>query len=187
MTYPLTCTECRDHLSAYVDADHRDLLHTRLRRRIGAHLDTCPACDTIYRARRDVARELRTVTPLIGRADAPRLGAIWAAVQSELAAPRRVRRLSGRASMQYGAVVFTLLLVLVLPLVLGGQPFTFALPVPPTPIIEAEATEASTAALSAAGSTAAATPAHTVALLDERPTMPPQPRYAPTEVATDIP
>lgn len=182
MMQSLTCKECRDLLPAYYDSDQRDRVPAAIRRQIGAHLDTCPACDARYRAHRGVTLELRSVAPLIGSAERPPLGAIWSAVQSELIGSRArpVARL--RTSLRYSVALVTLLIAILLPMLISGGHLAFALPVPPTPVVEDDP-EITQPGLSVVVVMATPDPAAG----DVTPTLPQAPRYAPTAVSTEIP
>jgi anti-sigma factor RsiW len=185
---PLTCKECLDLLPAYYDSDQRQRMPAAVRRQIGAHLDRCPACDDRYRAHREIARELHSVTPLIGSAGRAPLTAIWSAVQAELTgSPAR----SGDrliVSLRYSAALLTLLIVMLLPVLFGGGRWMFALPLPPTPTVEVERT-VTQPALSVVAAIMTPAPMRTglISIDAAGPTLPQAPRYAPTTVATDEP
>jgi len=140
----------------------------------------------VYVVQRGVSHDLRATAPLLGRADATRLDLIWAAVQSDLSAPRRpVFPTDWHGSLRYGAAVLALLLALTVPMAISGGQLTLALPIPPTPS-SGEATETAPL-LPATLPTAVAVVNYGVMLDAARPTLPPAPRYAPTTAATDVP
>ncbi|MCS7070653.1 MAG: zf-HC2 domain-containing protein [Anaerolinea sp.] len=183
---PLTCRECRDLLPVYADGERR--VSASLRRRIGAHLDRCPACDKVYRAHREIARELRSVTPSIGGSTRAPLSAIWSAVQAELAGStaRSADRLA--VSLRYTAALVTLLIVILLPVLVGGGRWTLALPLPPTPIVVGDrAVTQPSLSVVAAIMTPGPMQSGLVSVDGAGPTPPQAPRYAPTTVATDEP
>lgn len=185
---PLTCKECRDLLPVYHDSDQRQRMPAAVRRQIGAHLDRCPTCDELYRSHRDIARELHSVTPLIGSAGRASLTAIWSAVQAELtgSSPRSGDRLI--VSLRYSAALLTLLIAMLLPVLIGGGRWMFALPLPPTPTVEAERT-VTQPGLSVVAAIMTPVPAQPdlIPVGAGGPTLPQAPRYAPTTVATDEP
>lgn len=126
----ISCHECRKLIPAYVSRE----LSTSLRRRVGAHIDECEACYTVYLRQREIAHELVQQVPAIGRTNAPQLGKIWNAVQTEMVLPPPTSwsRLPKRQSI----VTIALILILLLSS-LGYQALqhraVMALPVPPTP------------------------------------------------------
>lgn len=126
-TPSLSCQNCRAKLPAYL---HREL-NPRLRRRVAAHLNNCPACYAAYREQQDIARELQDMLPAFGQTDSVQLGRMWSAVQTEMAQPQRRFQPVFRARYSLGVVA--LLVALALPWMLGGQSRALALPMPPTP------------------------------------------------------
>jgi len=176
----LTCRECRELLPAYYDGDQRDRVPAAVRRQIGAHLDSCPACDALYQAHRGVVRELRSVTPLIGSRERPPLSAIWSAVQTELIGAHTRSHTGLRVSLRYTVALVTLLIALLLPMIISGERLAFALPVPPTPVVEDDLVVTPPGKLAIV---VMATPGPT----DIGPTLPQAPRYAPTAAATESP
>lgn len=186
LTHPLTCRECRDFIPAYTQRE----LATLLRHRVGAHLDGCTSCSAVYRAQRDVTRDLRGTLPAIGVADTRRLNGIWTAIQQEMARPRRrtpphPRRISASALVVVAALMLTLSL--------GANRLALALPVPPTPAelaaqgdgdrLAASRTEAQIAMISDLIVQPSPTPASGHGS-DLTVTPPGAPRYAPTVETT---
>jgi anti-sigma factor RsiW len=104
-----SCHDCREYLPAYISRD----LPPTVRRRVGAHLDTCEACYTVYQRQREITHKLAQQVPLVGKADAPRLGKIWSAVQAEMTRPRRSSW--NQIPRRHGVVILILVLVLLLP------------------------------------------------------------------------
>lgn len=175
----LSCHECRKWIPAYVSRE----LPTTLRRRVGAHLDSCEACYTIYLRQREVAHELVQQVPAIGRADAPHLGKIWSAVQSEMALSRpspwvRIPR--------HGLVTIALVVVLLVSS-LGYQALqqrvVMALPVPPTPTELRDSTSQAVAMATAECNCAPSLSATSA----PKYTVPARPNYAPDASATETP
>jgi anti-sigma factor RsiW len=180
MMNSLSCHDSRKFIPAYVSRE----LPTSLRRRVGAHLDGCEACYTVYMRQRKVAHELVQQVPAIGRADAPRLGKIWNAVQAEMALPRPSSW--SRMTRRHGIVTIALVLALLLPS-LGYQALqqrvAMALPVPPTPTESVDRTSQAVAMATAEcrcapSSAATAAPNYT---------LPARPNYAPNASATGTP
>jgi predicted anti-sigma-YlaC factor YlaD len=177
----MTCHDCRAHLPGYI---HREL-SPLVRRRVGAHLDKCEACYAVYTSQREVARELTQQVPLIGQADAPRLGKIWSSIQVEMARPRRSTL--SRIPRRRGFAIVILVLVLLLPSLgfhaLQQRQVAMALPVPPTPTETSERTSQAVAMATATCNCAiqaAATAAPEV-------TLPAQPNYPPNTSGTEVP
>lgn len=132
----MTCRECRSLLAGYLNRE----LKPRTRTRVGQHLDSCAACYAEYCRQREIAAQLTRDVPLVGQADAPRLGRIWSAVQLEMGRPRRasLRKMSAR----FSAVVLMLAAGLMITLSLATHRLALALPVPPTPVVQVERTSA---------------------------------------------
>ncbi len=127
----INCQTCKVHLSGYAA---REQLPPRLRAQVGAHLDACPACYSLYRRQRSLAAELEHTLPLVGQPDLTGLGRIWSAVQVEMKRPRPSA--FQRVSKRQGATALLLLLVLLLPWSFDAPSMTRALPLPPTPAQE---------------------------------------------------
>lgn len=180
MKTTLTCGECRDLLPAYVGRE----LNTRARRLVSAHLDHCPSCERRYLSQRSFARDFSADLPAFGRADEQNLSRVWIAVQQNMRSPRRsaLRRYPLRA----GAVILALLLIVSIPLSIGGdywQQFSLP-PTPPTPNTDLAETTVSTAEVVSVVAMATSAPKRNTTTM---PTLPNQPNYAPTAVATDTP
>ncbi|NDJ60114.1 MAG: zf-HC2 domain-containing protein [Chloroflexi bacterium] len=120
------CNHCRSHLIGYINRE----LTPAARRRVAEHLDSCPACYSVYLRKRDAAHELANGLTLIGRSDAPQLGDIWNAVQSGMAGPRRR---PWQFQKQHSLVVLLLIIGLLLPWSFTQRQVVLAVPVPPTP------------------------------------------------------
>jgi hypothetical protein len=175
-----TCKDCRMHLSGYIQRE----LPLPLRRRVGGHLDQCAACYGVYLREREMAQELTAQVPLIGRADEPRLGRIWTAVQAEMTRPRRSSL--SQIPKRYGVVTVVLVLVLLPSLgfqALQHRQMLLALPVPPTPT---ETIERTSQAVAMATAGCACTPAAEATTAPEF-TLPVQPNYAPDASGTAAP
>lgn len=127
ITPSISCQSCRAKLPAYL---HREL-NPRLRRRVAAHLNNCPACYAAYRQHQDIGRDLQSSLPAFGQPDHAQLGRVWRAVQAEMNQPRRSFQPVFRARYSLGVVA--LLITLVLPWVFGSQSHVMALPMLPTP------------------------------------------------------
>lgn len=184
-----TCRQCRKELSGYIQR----VLSPSARRRVSAHLDTCPACYTVYVNERDVVRTLTQQVPMIGRADAPRLGKIWSAVQGEMARPRRSPL--PPILKRYSPIMVIVLVFALLP---GFQAFqqhqaVMALPVPPTPTETIERTVQAVAMATAEclcasdGTSDGASEAIATSAPAWIFTVPAQPNYAPNVKKTAVP
>jgi anti-sigma factor RsiW len=176
----LSCHDCRKFIPAYVSRE----LPTSLRRRVGEHLDGCEACYTVYLRQREIAHELVQQVPAIGRTNAPQLGKIWNAVQTEMTLSRPSSW--SRVTKRHGIVTIALVLVLLLPS-LGYQALqqraVMALPVPPTPT-EAVDTTSQAVAMATAECNCVVSAAATAA---PNYTVPAHPNYAPNASGTETP
>lgn len=163
----ITCRECRAQLPAYLDRD----LPRESRSQVAAHLDRCDRCHAEYARQRDLLTGLRIDLPALGLLEPSRAGALWASVQGELRAPRRMALPLSQRRMSMLALL--LAAALVLPWLLSpGRLSALSLPLPPTPA----ATELSLTDAPLAGDLAAT---HTAFQI----TLPSQPEYAPTQAA----
>jgi anti-sigma factor RsiW len=125
----ITCRECQSHLVAYI---HNEL-SPHLRRSVAYHLDDCPGCYRDYLQQRDLARDLQNALPMIGRGEKPRLDRVWAAIQADMAKPRRA---SIFYQTRYGLAVLAGVLGLLFPWVIGSQNVTLAAPpTQPAPLL----------------------------------------------------
>src|SRR5690606_990750 len=177
----ISCHDCRKLIPAYVSRE----LPTDMRRSVGAHLDGCEACYTIYLRQREVTHELVQQVPAIGRTSAPQLGKIWNAVQAEMALPRPSSW--SRINRRQSIVTIALVLALLVPS-LGYQALKqrsmLALPVPPTPTETVSGTSQAVAMTTAecscivVSASATAAPKNTIAA---------QSNYAPNANGTEIP
>lgn len=176
----ISCHDCRKHIPAYVSRE----LPTALRRSVGAHLDGCEACYTVYLRQREITHELVQQVPAIGQTNAPHLGKIWNAVQAEMVLPRP----SSWSRMPRRQSVATVALVLVLFVSSLGyqalqQRAVMALPVPPTPTEVIDSTSQAVAMATnecrcGVSASATAAPNNTIAA---------QSNYAPNANGTAIP
>ncbi|MBI5670420.1 MAG: zf-HC2 domain-containing protein [Chloroflexi bacterium] len=171
----MTCRNCQAHLVAYL---HNEL-SPHLRRRVAYHLDDCPVCYAVYVWQRDLARDLQNAVPLIGRGSQPRLNRVWAAVQADLAQPRRTPLFY---QARYGLAMLAAALTLLFPWVFSGHDVTLAAPpTQPAPLL----------AVQTAGVTAPLPAGTAVALsvtLNDGPATPEaQPRGLPAPGATAAP
>lgn len=124
------CRHCRAMLPAYINRE----LKPRARRRVGAHLQKCAACDAEYFYQRALARALSSEIPTVGRAAALPLDRMWNGIQAQLAQPsRRYGSIhAARFRKRYGAAALLLMAALILPSVLSGTPKVFAFADVPT-------------------------------------------------------
>lgn len=128
------CRRCRVMLPAYINHE----LKPRARRRVGAHLHKCAACDAEYLHQRRLAQALSAEIPTVGRAAALPLDRMWDGIQTQLAHPsRRHGSAHGtRFHKRYGAAALLLMAALILPSVLSAAPKAWAfsdLPTQQTP------------------------------------------------------
>jgi hypothetical protein len=154
-----------------------------VRRAVGAHIDGCEACYTVYLRQREITHELVHQVPAIGRTNPPQLGKIWNAVQAEMLLPRP----SSWSRFPRRPIITVTLVLVLLVSSLGYQALqhraVMALPVPPTPTeiidstsqVVAMATAECACAVSAA---ATAAPNNTVFA---------QSNYAPNANGTELP
>jgi anti-sigma factor RsiW len=155
----ITCRECRLHLIAYI---HNEL-SPHLRRSVSYHLDDCPTCYALYAQQRDLARDLQNAVPMVGRGEKPRFDRVWAAIQTDMAKPRRV---SIFYRTRYGLALMAAVLGLLFPWIIGNQSATLAAPpTQPAPLlavqtagVTAPVSQGTAIALSVTASDGAATP-----------------------------
>jgi len=132
----MKCSDCQRNMVAYLDGE----LTPQVRLRLARHLEQCPMCYAVYVHERDMARELAYALPLVGQENQPRLEKMWAAIQADMALPRRRPRQHDQ--MRYGLVGLALILALLLPWTAGQRQVAAlaALPTQPSPAATASRT-----------------------------------------------
>jgi anti-sigma factor RsiW len=165
-TWTSDCHRCRERLPAFI---HRDL-SPRARRRIAAHLDCCPACETEYRRQRELSHLLASEIPALGRRNAGGLERVWLGIRTGKTVQRR------RFHKRYGAAALLTLAALILPSVLSAAPRATSVPTPATPAANSAPIVSGTPQFAGVSAWGIAD-----VLLDLPPgvTLPAQPRYAP--------
>lgn len=125
----INCRECQSHLIVYI---HNEL-SPHLRRSVAYHLDDCPSCYTLYVQQRNLAHDLQNALPMIGRGEKPRFDRVWAAIQMDMAKPRRA---SIFYQTRYGLALMAAVLGLLFPWVIGNQNVSLAAPpTQPAPLL----------------------------------------------------
>lgn len=122
--HPLSCSDCRKQLVAYI---HRELKPAQ-RRRIGQHLAQCDACYNAYTAQQHIAGDLSSELHLMPGVDRRGLNRMWMGIRSDLKNPRHRRP----ALRRYSAMLILALSTLGLSWSLGQQTVVLALPAAPT-------------------------------------------------------
>jgi anti-sigma factor RsiW len=130
----ITCHECQTHLVAYV----HDELPMRARRRVAQHISRCDNCYALYAMERNLSNELRSTVPLVGQPNAPQLGRVWAAIQTDMG---RSRPVMGGHQARFGLAFIILILALALPWTMDKRQVALALPPQPAARVVVAMTE----------------------------------------------
>ena len=105
------------------------------RRLVARYIDECSDCYAEYMRQRDVVQHLRRELPTFGRPNAPKLDAMWANIQAEIAPPQAQPTpiIAWRKVTKYAVAVFVVLFVFILPMAFEQSGRTLALPLQPLP------------------------------------------------------
>ncbi|MFN8376638.1 MAG: zf-HC2 domain-containing protein, partial [Anaerolineae bacterium] len=110
----LRCRAVQAKLTAYIHGE----LPLKARRRVAAHLEHCPRCQSAYQRERELVHELERELPRVGQGHKTELARVWSKVQREIYAPETPRpTLHYRAS--YGVAALMLMLAMVVPYALS--------------------------------------------------------------------
>lgn len=186
----LSCPKCRSYILAYI---HRELT-ADARQRVDEHLNTCAACYAVYRAERDLSRDLERVR-YVGTPNDANLNQIWSAIQSEIspltldAKPSFSLNSVLQFERHYSIVVLLLVFTLLIPALFRPSGNGIVLPHQPTPTLMQQISQTLDVNIVAALPSAT----YEIAKNNERfPLISSQPvlltsNYAPTPGATDAP
>lgn len=126
---------CKVHMAQYLSGDLSDTT----RRRIARYIDECEDCYNEYIRQRNLANQLERELPSFGRPTEQKLDNMWAAIQTELAAPTTksssmlTYRPRKRQTWGYGVVMILVAMMLLIPLAIGYHASVSPVPLPPRP------------------------------------------------------
>ncbi len=126
---------CKAHMARYVGGD----LGAVARRRVARYIDECALCHREYLRQRELAQQLESKLPVLGRPEPQQLDQIWSSLETELGSPARPRPLlsdfgaKAGGSFSFGLVALAISLALLLPLMIGFHPALLLVDTPPAP------------------------------------------------------